>query len=285
MSAPASTRPSTETLAVPVREQCVALCETCLAVLDSDPANAIDRDLAIHEMRVATKRLRAAWHLVKKADAEIAKLRRNGLRLLSAEIAGQRDQAVLLELAGSLAAENPEDDEAFQALITSLQSTETAEPSADDIPTALLRGGWLEELNAWRNLDLGSDREQRRLIRNALRESQTLALARTKLGLADGDAEIWHDWRKAVKRLRYQREFVASSQGRIPGVRDARISRLGTRLGERNDLANLAIGVDACLAGDRLTNHQHGRIRKAIARRERSILGNARRLGRLAFLR
>ncbi len=285
MSVVSSTLPSTETLAVPITEQCAALCENCLALLESDSASDTERDLVIHEMRVATKRLRSAWHLVKMADPETAKQRRDALRSLSAEIAGQRDQAVLLELAASLVSENDEDREAFQSLTENLQNLSSPEPPVDDIPSAILRDGWSEELEAWRSLDLGNDGDQRRLIRTALRQSRTLALNRTKLGLADGDAEIWHDWRKAVKRLRYQREFVAISQGRIPGVRDARISRLGTRLGERNDLANLAVGVDSCLATNTLTNHQHGRIRKAIAQRERSILGNARRLGRLAFLR
>jgi len=254
-------------------------------MLDTAAASEVERDLAIHEMRVATKRLRAAWHLVNDANPEIARQRRNALRSLSAEIADQRDQAVLLELTASLADENGDDHETFHSLTKILQGLSVDEPATAELPATRLREGWHEELAAWRSLDLGSDCDQRRLIRNSLRQSQKLALARTKLGLADGDAEIWHDWRKAVKRLRYQREFVALTQGRTAGVRDARISRLGTRLGERNDLANLAAGVDASLADATLTKPEHGKIRKAIARRERSILGNARRLGRLAFLR
>lgn len=279
------TLPATATLAVPITQQCVALCEACLALLETDSANQADLDLAIHELRVVTKRLRAAWHLVKKIDPEFAKQRRTALRSLSAEIAGQRDQAALLELARSLAEESDEDRAAFHALTESLPSVSTTESSAGALPLTAFHDRCSEELAAWRGLDLGDAHDQRRLIRNALRESQKLALERTRLGLRGGDAEIWHDWRKAVKRLRYQREFVAASQARLLGVRDARISRLGTRLGERNDLVNLAAAVDARLADAILSKVQHGRIRKAIAQRERGILGNARRLGRLAFLR
>jgi len=285
MPVTSSTPQSTETIAIPVREQCSSLCEACLVLVATEVCSDTERDLAVHEMRVATKRLRAAWHMVKEANPDLAKQRRNALRNLSAEIAGQRDQAVLLALAESLMTEDGEANEALTSLLQNLQRSSLSKTSETDIPVTTLREEWSQEFKAWKAIDLGDDHFQRRLVRNALRKSQLLALRRTRTALATGEAEVWHDWRKAVKRLRYQREFVAVSQARRSSVRDARISRLGTRLGERNDLANLTVSADEFLADGKLTNAHYAGIRKVIAQRERSILGNARRLGRLAFLR
>jgi len=88
-----------------------------------------------------------------------------------------------------------------------------------------------------------------------------------------------------VKRLRYQREFVAASQGRALGAFDARVNRLGSRLGDRNDLANLAEFADSLLASGDLPAADHGLVRKAIAAAESGIIRNCRRVGRLTFLR
>ena len=263
-------------------KQCALLCEQCIAHLETP--GLLSEDETVHDLRVATKRLRAAWHLVKAADRDFAKRRRTALREISAALAGQRDLHVLLGLASELASGSDNPD-AFAYLINALSKNpdEAAieTPSAED-----LRKAWAAELTAWRALeDQFDDPDYRRKIfRVALRKSERRTQRATRAALADpkADAELWHDWRKAVKRLRYQREFIAASQGRQLGIRDGRINRLGSRLGERNDLANLIAAVERL---SDLSQQQHGKIRKAIAQRERSILSSARRLGRLAFLR
>ena len=75
-----------------------------------------------------------------------------------------------------------------------------------------------------------------------------------------------------MKQLRYQREFLAEIQERVPGKFDARISRLGSRLGDRNDLANLTA------VAEKMGNPPL--LRKANAAVERQVLGSCRRLGR-----
>ena len=263
-------------------DQCVLLCEQCIAHLDA-PA-CLGDEASVHALRVATKRLRAAWHLVKVAAPGLAKQRRIELRELSAAVAGQRDRDVLIALASELAEESGAAD-TFTPLIEVLTREPDKTPDHSPSPE-VLRNGWAAELTAWRSLEqpLADPAMRRKLFRDALRKSERRSLRATRSALADpkADAELWHDWRKAVKRLRYQREFVAASQGRQPGIRDGRISRLGTRLGERNDLANLIATVEG---PPDLSQRQHGQIRKAIAQRERSILSSARRLGRLLFLR
>lgn len=267
---------------VPVIAQCETLCEQSLALLDTP--GCLGSEEIVHQLRVATKRLRAAWHLVKATDPELAKTRRAALRGLSAVIAGQRDRDVLLGLAAELATESGQHD-AFAGLLDSLAVSPQPSPHIS-APVNSIREIWAAELSAWRELEppLADSTQRRKIFRYALRTSERRAVQLTRKALAadKADAELWHDWRKAVKRLRYQREFIAAAQGRQLATRDGRLSRLGTRLGERNDLANLIEAVENL---PDITRQQHAQIRKAIAQRERRVMSSARRLGRLAFLR
>jgi CHAD domain-containing protein len=270
----------------PLIERCTLLCEQCIAHVDS--SDFFSNEEIVHELRIATKQLRAAWHLVKAAGPDLAKQRRAALRSLSAAFASQRDHDVLLGLASELAAES-DNNEAFAVLIESLsRDLALSILNSNDCPldAEAIRNGWTEELAAWRSLApvLEGSSLRRKIFRDALRKSASRALHATRAALADpkADAELWHEWRKAVKRLRYQREFIADTQGRQLGILDGRIRRLGTRLGERNDLANLIKAVESL---SNLGQQQHGQLRKAIAEHERDVISSARRLGRLAFLR
>lgn len=275
-----------------VTDQCRELCQRCIELLGSSSFETEEE--AIHEMRVGTKKLRSAWHLVAAIDPALAESRRNALRDLSAEIAEQRDRDVLVNLILELASEEGAKPAAFSALENSLQADSSNDLATDNgaemlchrIDKEALKKAWTEELAAWRSIapKLEPISLRRRVFRNALRNSERQARRATVTALADAkaDAELWHDWRKKVKRLRYQREFVAICQNRTPGVHDLRISRLGTRLGERNDLANLSSAIDSLQDLDR---GHCGHLKKSVALRERAILGNAKRLGRLTFLR
>ncbi|MCB1063674.1 MAG: CHAD domain-containing protein, partial [Verrucomicrobiae bacterium] len=144
----------------------------------------------------------------------------------------------------------------------------------------LVRQTLADEMAAWHALDDCDPAVARRTIRHQLRKSRDRARRDAHLAKRDHDPELWHDWRKMVKRLRYQREFIAATHGRLPGKIDARISRLGTRLGERNDLANLAVAADRLAASGSLERREHGLVRKAIAAEEHRLMRNCRRLGR-----
>ncbi len=275
-----------------VTDQCRELCQRCIELLGSSSFETEEE--AIHEMRVGTKKLRAAWHLVAAIDPALAESRRSALRDLSAVIAEQRDRDVLVNLTLDLASREGATPEAFSALENSLQAdsrshdaaAKRAKIEASSIDREALKKAWTEELAAWDSVSPKVEPKSihRRLFRNALRTSERQARRTTLTALADAkaNAELWHDWRKKVKRLRYQREFVAISQGRTPGGHDLRLSRLGTRLGERNDLANLSSAIDSLQDLDR---DHCGHLKKSVGLRERAILGNAKRLGRLAFLR
>ena len=230
-------------------------------------------DEVVHAIRVATKRLRAAWKLVvPHVGRKFAAERAAALRNLSGMLSHHRDLAVLIDLGESLGLRYPEAD--FESLTASLEEAgnqSSVEPDGENLEDrvhSLLE----EEAGAWAEVRFASFGEEQKVLRRVIR--RTLAKARRKTGLALGssDPHIWHEWRKNVKRLRYQREFLAGIQGRLPGKWDSRISRLGTRLGQRNDLANLAHEVES--------RGNEPALRKAIAREERHVIGNCRRLGR-----
>ncbi len=252
---------------------CVTLLTECLDALEASPRGLEDEEV-VHALRVATKRLRAAWKIgAAAAGKEIETERADVLRQLSALLAGNRDLAVLVNLSRELAGRHSEPG--FEAIVDHLESKFSATTDRD-APEAI-KVMILSEIEAWRNVVFDSEEDETRAHRQAIRKSERQAKAATKEAMHDTDAEVWHNWRKRVKRLRYQREFLAQIQGRNPGIRDQRISRLGSRLGDRNDLANLT-GVVAELGNN-------PPLRKALAAEERGIMSNCRRLGRRNLVR
>ncbi|MCB1231276.1 MAG: CHAD domain-containing protein [Verrucomicrobiae bacterium] len=282
--------PASSAAARPLAELTIELAQGCLDKLETP--GALEDEEVVHDLRVATKKLRAAWNLVKGlAGSELSRQRREALQHLSAQLSASRDLAVLDSLAQKLAAQQT-DGEIALALDTLRDQMRTpsghtaADPELAASDTlSLVRNHLREEIHAWHTLDHHESDHWRRAIRHQLRKSRTRACRDSFEALRSQDPELWHDWRKTVKRLRYQREFVAHMQGRTTGKIDARISRLGSRLGDRNDLANLAALADRYRDEAKLSPPIHGLIRKAIALEERQLLSNCRRLGRTTFLR
>ncbi len=247
---------------------CITLLTECLDALEASPLGLEDEEV-VHALRVATKRLRAAWKIGAAAVGEEFEIERaDVLRELSALLAGNRDLAVLVNLSRELAGRHSEPgfDDVVDHLVGKFSTTTDTE--VIETIKAMIRS----EINAWEKVTFPTEAEETRVHRHAIRESQQRAKTAATEAIRDTDAEVWHNWRKRVKRLRYQREFLAGIQNRIPGLRDQRISRLGSRLGDRNDLANLTEVVSE------LGNSPP--LRKALAAEERGIMSNCRRLGR-----
>lgn len=250
---------------------------------------SLENEELVHNLRVATKQFRAAWHLVKDlAGSKIARRRRKSLRMLSAHLSSRRDVAVLEVLARNLSEilwESREIDvlEKIADTIRDQPTQSEAQPCPDGLFEEV-RGCLEDEIAAWEQIDWTAPKRTRKLIRRGLRKTAKKARGKSRGALKDASADAWHEWRKAIKRLRYQREFVAHAAGRELGKFDARVSRLGSALGERNDLANLkAFGERMVSSGD-LSRKEMGVLKKTIALAERDLIGNCRRLGR-RFLR
>lgn len=267
-------------------ELAVGICEECLSALDGP--ESLDNEETVHLFRVSTKRLRAAWHLDRKiAGSSLSKERRKALRGLSACLAGARDQSVLLDLIEDLRHSEGDLSERATDALNQAEAQLREPPGSRESPAVETESvyeqlllGWKAEKEAWRSTEARHTPHPRRAIRHQLRQSRRKAEKLTRQALKSEDPALWHEWRKSVKRLRYQREFVAAIQQRKPGKTDERISLLGSRLGERNDLANLAHLVDQWKEQGLIDAQLHGALRQIIAGRERHLKRNIRRHGR-----
>lgn len=253
---------------------CIQLVNDSLA--DLKATQTLENEEQVHQLRVLTKRLRAAWHLSQPVcRGAVAQQRRHALRKLSSLVAHSRDQSVQKALAERFHRNHPElSKDSLQALFPS--SADPSQPPALSSITEI-RQILKNEIEAWRKIRLGD--EERRVLRNRWRHSLKKAKTLTRQSFKSNDAELWHSWRKAVKRLRYQREFLAQINPRILGKKDQRIRRLGTRLGDHNDLAVFRTHLNSA----DLQRNESNALNKAVAMEDQKIKRNCRRLGRKLF--
>ena len=219
------------------------LCSLCIKrILDRiHSGETLESEDLVHQTRVLTKRLRAAWKLARGvAPADHVKERRGQLRELSGLLSGSRDQAVLKRLCLDLVGNS------LGAPETALRSLETtiieSGPSGNE--TSLSVEGLVarleEEREAWESLDWGSAEDGQRAIQKRFDKSMKVARETTRSALKTDCPEEWHEWRKALKELRYQGEFLAELENRPRTEFEKDVKMLGTLLGKRNDLANLS---------------------------------------------
>ncbi len=230
----------------------------------------------VHQLRVLTKRLRAAWHLAQPVGGKkLARQRRADLRKLSSMVAVSRDQSVQLALLEKFHHKHPEiPRESLNSLFQTSPSNLAAPQSPS--PTAI-RAILQAEILAWKNIQLGE--KERCVLRHRWRCSLKKARGLARQISKSTDPELWHCWRKAVKRLRYQREFLAKINPRGLGKRDLRIRNLGTRLGDHNDLSIFWQYLDSTT----LESGDLKALKKAVAMEDHQIKRNCRRLGRKLF--
>ena len=247
-------------------------------------ADALADEDVVHEIRITTKRLRAAWHLVsEQAGKARAKERRRVLSGMAAKLAGSRDLAVLTRLTQRLAVSKTDEQTAaaLTRLVACLTQRHAAAGQIASHPASHLeeiREDLAAEIAAWQALTHRAPRH--RTVRRELRSSRRLARRCARKATRSIDPDLWHDWRKKANRLRYQREFVAMAKGGQPGKFDARLRRLVKRLGKRHDLVNLTALADTVLAAGDLSAADHGLVREAIAAVESGLIPKCRRLGK-----
>ena len=174
----------------------------------------LDED-AVHDVRVATKRLRAAWRWIgwERPSFEVDHCV-EALRNLSRGLSGSRDRDVLHEL-----------QKKFGGELRDLP--EVAE--AGDV--ASMPGVLEEDAKAWDDVaDICSDVDVTpRGLRRAFRRARQTG----REAIVDGPLESWHEWRKAVKRLLYQLEIVKGHTNE----NTHELKKLGRVLGDHQDLA------------------------------------------------
>ncbi len=222
------------------------------AITDLDPLVRLNRPGAVHRMRVATRRTRAALRVFGKVvDRRAARPLAGELAWLAGVLGRVRDgEVVRARLAADLDATPAE-------LVIGPVGTRIDRHFASELPRG--RSGLVRELNGARYLALLAAldelaarppvtpeggrpavkalrkpvRRAARKLRRALRDVRALPGSASQ---ADRDAAI-HAARKAAKRARYGAEAAMPALGARAGRQAARARKLQARLGDHHDSA------------------------------------------------
>lgn len=190
----------------------------------------------VHNIRVAAKRLRSWWRLLRsdagsKEDLVQAQAR---LRQVGAVLGGLRDAEVMRRTLEKLAgAVDPETYANVSEILSALHPVLSLSPATwSQLATSIAA-----EQHAWKSLT--RDACDDAAVEAGLRRSYRRARRRGKRALESGCLEDFHSWRKAAKALTYQLELMEFVY-RDTGVSVSDYRKLGNRLGQVHDLAVLA---------------------------------------------
>jgi inorganic triphosphatase YgiF len=218
---------------------------------------------AVHQARVALRRLRSAFTLFKPiiADARAPSLA-EGLKWLAGELGAARDLDVLIEAEIKVREGNAAPDSSLPDILQAKrEAAYTAAVAALKTPRALDLMLDLTEWAAigdWRHepSTLDERAEDVRAFAGRVLEKRAAKLMKRSKGLADLDIETRHEARKEAKKLRYAAEFFGRlyEGGRYDHFTDD-LAKLQEQLGALNDIATareatagLAKGADDNMA-------------------------------------
>ena len=253
----------------------------CRKGLDSLEESAALSPETLHELRVATKRLRGLW---KFAEPEIGRKRsraarkrlRDSARLLSEE----RDYYVMGKTLARLNRDSlPEKERQtirkVETFITQKHPREIIEKSTK---RELLARALSEELETWecsrsRSKSNGSSIDRR------LKKTYARAFDLAKESWRTGKLKSFHKWRRWSKYLLYQLEPLNSKHSAWMDVYIAELKTLGKWLGRRQDLSVLKRFLKTC---ERLPTNERQILLDLIERADSRALKKCRKLsGRL----
>lgn len=194
----------------------------------------------VHNIRVAAKRLRSWWRLLRPDTGfgdELVQAQAR-LRQVGAALGGLRDaevmQRTLEKLAGAV---DPETYANVSEILSALHPGLSLSPAT----WSQLATNIAAEQHAWKSLTRDACDEA--TVGAGLRRSYRRARRRGKRAVESGYLEDFHAWRKAVKALTYQLELM-EFVNRDTGVSVSDYRKLGNRLGQVHDLAVLAQQLD-----------------------------------------
>lgn len=223
----------------------------CEAVLDeiaqglrlSQSARRDDGE-SIHELRVLLKRLRAYWRLLEPvAEASLFASSKQRIRLAAHALAGQRDQAVLLEtLAERLLSYHDDPVKGLLTFYAELRRSNEAtvvQPVHWPLVVSVLH----LEFSAWQGLcEALRPKPFSSGVRQGLRHTLLRMLNLSRRALDSKRLEPSHLWRKWVKHLFYQSRLLVALHSKSCPNRHKLVqllNQLGEQLGQLNDSAML----------------------------------------------
>ncbi len=205
---------------------------------------------SIHKLRVATKKLRALWQLVKPhAGKDRVKKANANLRDTARMMSSARDQEVMVKTIHRFAKRSTgEESEAAYAMV-SRRIGDYGSPVGDHVPRpASLRGRFLDDHRRW------SELEDHHAGREAIFEGISRLYRRgrrlAEKAVDTKDAEPWHALRKWTKYLSLVLPVVGEKGPIARRTRD--FDRLGRKLGEMHDIDELVdrIAVEVWAGSD-----------------------------------
>jgi CHAD domain-containing protein len=215
------------------------------AILGHDPAARRGEPRAVHQMRVATRRLRSTLKTYKKAfDEEDL---RDELRWLAAVLGAVRDPQVLEEKLLGLVEEAGREF-AHTARRVRAHLEDRIETGRAQLAEALESDRYLNLLD---RIDEVVDQDSLRTPDPVKRAGQVLAKADAKLdaALASGVEDEIHESRKGFKQARYAVELIAPEHGKPAKNLVKALTNLQDGLGDYQD-SNIARGVLRELGSD-----------------------------------
>ncbi|MBA3234109.1 MAG: CHAD domain-containing protein [Propionibacteriales bacterium] len=217
------------------------------AIVELEPQVRADRHDAVHQMRVACRRLRSALATFRRlVDRDVTDPVRGELRWLAGVLGEARDVEVMLDRLRTFAAMEPPDvageessthlelalrEAGSDARVRVVQALDSARYSQllDDLVAIVAQPPWtsLAHQPARKVLPKQVRRDWKRLRSDvAVAEGASTPEAR---------AELLHDVRKTSKRLRYANDALAPAFGRDAKRLAKAAERLQTVLGDHHD--------------------------------------------------
>lgn len=200
----------------------------------------------VHEVRTATKKLRALTRLVRPASGRPSRRADRRLRKIARAVSAVRDAEVLLDTLDGLVAElpGPRGDSLGEARARFAARLERrARPFVDEEEARRLRRRlrkerrrvrrWAPSGNRWRAIGRGFSDGYRRARR-------TMSAAYDEGRPAAAREAAFHDWRRAVKSHRHQTQLLSAISPARLGGRLGDLDTLGELLGDEHDLTVLA---------------------------------------------
>ena len=220
-------------------------------------------DARVHETRKRLKEVRSLLRLVRKSLVDEGGDRLRGrendaCKVAANQLGDARDAAVTVEtldkLKDAFAAELAGD--AFAGLRKNLVARHKLlkkQGIAFGRAATILKAA-RQRVDGWR-LDAGNKGDKADAwdaLGPGLKKIYTDGKADLKTARASGDAELWHDWRKRAKDLRYALELLRKSAPALVGGMIDAADTLGGDLGDDHDLAVLLATVrgDPALCDD-----------------------------------
>lgn len=217
--------------------------DTAIALASNAPPGGDQTHHAVHEVRKASKRLRALLRLFRTGFRKTYRVENLAARNAAAVLAGARDRRVLVATLEKLAEDAPPDRraaiEAARAAIAGAADPAVGERLADDLADAANR---LEAIGQ-RVTDWKPQQPRRSAARGAGLVYHEAHVALTACRVKGPD-EPWHTLRKHVKTHGYHTRLLMPLHP-VAAAYYGPIDTLGKTLGDEHDLTVLVERVDA----------------------------------------